>query len=232
MTLVFYERVGHEGRRPSPYSWRIRYALAHKGVDFEVRPVRFADVDVIRGLTGQHLTPVLSDGGRAVHETWHIACYLEDRFPSKPSLFGGQIGRGMARHINSWSDTQLAPPLRRVIYADFPAVLDAGDRAYFRMTRERDLGMTLEAACSDPKAKLTTFQQACEPLERTLSAQPYICGTAPAYADYTVFSVFQWARLGSPNEVVPQGSAIADWRSRMIALFDNLGDMFPAYPTK
>ena len=50
MALVFYERVGHEGRRPSPYSWRIRYALSHKGLDFEVRPVRFADVNVIRGL--------------------------------------------------------------------------------------------------------------------------------------------------------------------------------------
>ena len=97
MALVFYEQVGHEGRRPSPYSWRIRYALAHKGLDFEVRPVRFADVNVIRGLTGQHLTPVLSDGGRAVHETWDIACYLEDRFPTYPSLFGGPIGRGIAQ---------------------------------------------------------------------------------------------------------------------------------------
>jgi glutathione S-transferase len=194
--------------------------------------VRFADVDVIRGITGQHLTPVLSDGRRAVHETWDIACYLEDRFPESPSLLGGPIGRGMARHINLWADTQLGSPLRRVIYADFPAVLDAGDRAYFRTTRERDLGMTLEAACADPKAKLAIFQQACAPLEGTLSAQPYLCGAAPAYADYAVFSIFQWARLGSPKEVVTQGSAIADWRRRMIALFDNLGDRFPAYPSK
>jgi len=231
MPLIFYERIGHEGRRPSPYSWRIRYALAHKALGFEVRPVRFADVEVIRGLTGQHLTPVLTDTGRAVHETWDIACYLEDRFPSNPSLFGGPIGRGMARHIIVWSDTQLGSPLRRVIYADFPAVLDAGDRTYFRATRERDLGMTLEAACADPMAKLAAFHQACAPLERTLSAQPYICGTTPAFADYAVFSIFQWARLGSPKEVVVQGSAIADWRSRMIALFDNLGDMFPGYPT-
>ena len=36
MSLIFYERVGYEGRRPSPFSWRIRYALAHKGVDFDV----------------------------------------------------------------------------------------------------------------------------------------------------------------------------------------------------
>ena len=27
MALIFFERVGHEGRRPSPFSWRIRYAL-------------------------------------------------------------------------------------------------------------------------------------------------------------------------------------------------------------
>jgi hypothetical protein len=91
MALIFFERIGHEGRRPSPFSWRIRYALAHKGVDFEVRPVRFADVGIIRALTGQHLTPVLSDGDRAVHETWDIACYLEERFPQS---FVVRRGRG------------------------------------------------------------------------------------------------------------------------------------------
>lgn len=70
---------------------------------------------------------------------------------------------------------------------DFPAVLDAEDRAYFRATRERALGMTLEAACADPEGKLAAFQQACAPLERTLSVQPYICGPAPADADFTAF---------------------------------------------
>ena len=43
----------------------------------------------------------------------------------------------MARHINDWSDTELGSPLRHVIYSDFPAVVDAEDRAYFRATRER-----------------------------------------------------------------------------------------------
>lgn len=230
MSPVFYERVGHEGRRPSPFSWRIRYALAHKGIDFEVRPVRFADVETIRAVSGQHFTPIITDGDRAVHETWDIACYLEDRFAERPSLFGGDVGRGATRLINAWSDTQLNPPLRRVIYADFPAVLDAGDRAYFRSTRERDLGMTLEEACANPAEKLAIFQQACAPLERTLSSQRYICGATPAYADYLVFSVFQMARLGCPKEVVAPGSAIADWRARMIDLFDRLGDRFPGYP--
>lgn len=230
MGLVFYERVGFEGRRPSPFSWRIRYALAHKGIDFVVHPVRFSDVETIRRLSGQHLTPVIDDDGRVTHETWDIASYLEDRFPDRPSLFGGAIGKGMARFVNIWSDTQLSPPLRRVIYADFPAILDPGDRAYFRSTRERDLGMTLEEACADPAGKLKAFQQACTPIERALAAQPYICGSAPAYADYVVFSVFQMARLGCPKDVVPRGSALADWRTRMIALYDGIGDRFPGFP--
>src|SRR5262249_41615866 len=48
--------------------------------------------------------------------------------------------------------------------------------------------------------------------------------------DYIVFSILQWARLGCPKEVVAKKSALADWRSRMIALYDNLGDRFPGYP--
>jgi glutathione S-transferase len=230
MRLTFYERVGFEGRRPSPFSWRIRYALAHKGIDFDVRPVRFADVETIRRLSGQHLTPIIAHNGKVTHETWDIANYLEDQFPDRPSLFGGVAAKGMARFINVWSDTQLSPPLRRVIYADFPAVLDPGDRAYFRSTRERDLGMSLEEACADPESKLAIFQQAYAPIERTLASQPYICGGSPAYADYVVFSVFQMARLGCPKEVIAQGSVLADWRTRMIALYDRLGNQFPAYP--
>ncbi|MGI9523579.1 MAG: glutathione S-transferase N-terminal domain-containing protein [Hyphomicrobiaceae bacterium] len=231
MTLIFYERVGHEGRRPSPFSWRIRFALAHKDAAFEVRPVRFSDVETIRSLSGQRFTPVISDGDHVVHETWDIANYLENRFPDQPSLFGGNVGRGATRLINNWSDTQLNPPLRAVVYADFLAVLDAGDRAYFRESRETDLGMTLEDLCAAPEDKLKKFQHACTPLERTLTTQPYICGERPAYADYVVFSVFQMARLGSRKEIVVPRSAIAEWRQNMIELFDNLADKFPGYPT-
>jgi hypothetical protein len=56
MTLTMYERVGHEGRRPSPFSWRIRYAFAHKVVEPEFRHVRFADVEIIRALMSDFQT--------------------------------------------------------------------------------------------------------------------------------------------------------------------------------
>src|SRR6476620_10916337 len=83
MGLTFYERIGFEGRRPSTFYWRIRYALAHKGIDFDVHPVRFADVEIIRRLSGQHFTPIIDHDGKVAHETWDIANYLEDRFPNR-----------------------------------------------------------------------------------------------------------------------------------------------------
>src|ERR1700753_2475748 len=105
MALRFHERVGLDGRRISPFSWRIRYALAHKGLEPEVIPTRFADVDRISSLSGQIFTPIIEHDGTVVHDTWAIACYLEDRFPDRPSLFGGPAGRGAARVVNIWSDT-------------------------------------------------------------------------------------------------------------------------------
>lgn len=231
MSLILYERIGHEGRRPSPFSWRIRYALRHKNVAVDYIPMRFADVETIRRLSGQHMVPVLVDDGRVIHDSWRIAVHLEERFADRPALFGTDAARSMARFINVWSDTVLAPALRRVIYADFVWCLDAGDRAYFRQTRERDLGMTFEEACADHATGLATFHQALAPLERTLGEQAYIGGAGPTYADYVVFSVLQWARLGSPREVVMHGSAVHAWRERMIGLFDRLADMFPGYPT-
>jgi glutathione S-transferase len=229
MALVMYERVGIEQRRPSPFSWRIRYALTHKGLDVEYRPTRFADVATIKRLSGQHLVPIIIDGTTVVHDSWRIATYLEERFPDRPALFGDNEARAAARFINLWSDTLLLT-LRRLIYANFLWCLAPEDRAYFRQSREKELGQTLEAACADRPQWQARFATVCRPLERLLSEQDFIAGTQPRYTDYIVFSVFQWARLGSPHEVVRPETALHRWRSRMIALFEGLGDRFPPYP--
>jgi len=230
MSLTMYERIGADGRRPSPFSWRIRYALAHKGVEPEFRHVRFADVETIRALSGQHFVPILTDGGTVIHDSWNIAGYLEDRFPERPSLFGGDGGRGLARLINHWSDNTLGTAIRRLIAADFILCLDAGDRGYYRRSREAAFGCTLEDYCADRPRWLAEFATVTAPLERTLSEQPYVTGAAPGYADYILFSVFQYARLGCPDEFLDDGSALRRWRDGLVQAFDRLGDRYPGYP--
>jgi glutathione S-transferase len=234
MTLMFHERVGQGGRRISPFSWRIRYAFAHKGLKPEVMPTRFADVDRIRGLSGQQYVPIIEHDGKVVHDSWSIACHLEDRFPDRPSLFGGDTGRSAARLVNIWSDRVLGRAMRRQIYTDFIWVIDPGDRTYFRHSREAMLGATLEDYCAGRDEDLPAFIESCGPLERALLEQPYLAGTAPAYVDYVVFSVFQWARVGSPRDVLANTTsmdAVRAWRARMVALYGGLGDRFPLYPS-
>ena len=235
MALVFHERVGLDGRRISPFSWRIRYAFAHKGLEPEVVPTRFADVDRIRRLSGQHFVPIIEDGGTVVHDSWSIACHLEDNYPDRPPLFGGAAGRGVTHFLNNWAATVLGPEMRRQIAADFVWCIDPGDRAYYRRSREAMFGMTLEEYCADRDSRLPILGALCAPLEQTLAAQPFLAGAAPAYADCLVFSVFQWARIGSPRDVLADPAflpAIRDWRARMVALHDGLGDRFAGYPTQ
>jgi len=232
MALVFHERVGLNGLRISPFSWRIRYALAHKGIDPDVILTRFTDVGRIRALSGQDLVPIIEHDGNVVHDSWAIACRLEGQFPDRPSLFGGAIGRGATRLANIWSDTMLGRTMRQQIYADFIWCIDPDDRPYFRGSREAQLGMTLERYCADRERTLADFLQLCAPLERTLSEQRFLAGDAPAYVDYVIFSVFQWARIGSPRDVLPCMTAMRDWRARMVALYDDLGSRFGTYPTE
>ena len=48
MTRKLYERVGkQDDHRPSPFSWRARYALAHKGLEIDEHvPIKFHDKEL------------------------------------------------------------------------------------------------------------------------------------------------------------------------------------------
>ena len=57
-----YELVLENGRSASPYVWRIRYALAHKGVPFESVPLGFTEIPKVFG--GRFKTVPLSTFAR------------------------------------------------------------------------------------------------------------------------------------------------------------------------
>ena len=164
MALIFHERIGLEGRRISPFSWRIRYALAHKGLEPTGgrNPLRRCRAHP----RAQRAGPRADHRGRRRRRARQLGDRLPPggHVPRPPSLFGGADGRGAARLINIWSDTVLAPSMRPQIYADFIWCLDPGDRAYFRRSREAQLGMTLEDYSADRDAALPRFIETCMPL--------------------------------------------------------------------
>ena len=229
MSLTLYERLARDDRRPSPFCWRTRFALAHKGLTPDVVAIGFTEAERV-AFSGQGKVPVLVDGERIVYDSWTIACYLEDTYPDQPSLFGGPGGRELARTLNHWVDATLQPALAGILGPALFDVLDADDQAYYRRTREERWGRTFEDMRADRDRFLAAAGPAYEPLRLRLNEAPFICGDAPAYGDYMVFGVFQWARCTDPQDMIPaEDKQLRAWRDRMMGLFDGLARTVPAF---
>jgi glutathione S-transferase len=230
MAITMYDLAGAEAdRRFSPFCWRARMALAHKGLAVETVPWRFSDKDAIAP-SGQGRVPVIVDGDRWVHDSWTIANYLEDAYPDHPSLFGGAAGRALSRFHSNWADTVLHAGLIRLVLLDIYRHLDPRDRDYFRRSREERFGTTLEAFVADRDERLPAFRQSLAPLRLTLAAQPFLGGDGPLYPDYIAFGAFQWARAISDCELLAPDDPVHAWRRRMLDLNDGLAARAKGYP--
>lgn len=197
----------------SPYCWRVRLALAHKGLDFISRPVRFTDKQAL-AFSGQKLVPVLRDGETTVHDSLAIFHYLDERYP-EPSLFGGALGESRLRLVDQLIFQDLRPGLFRLLVPRILAVLDPADRDYFRQGREKSLGMSLEAF-ADRDAGQAQLARALQPLNAQLAGQPWLDGAAPAAADYLIGGFFFWAWcLG--EQPWPEDSPVGAWFRRLLA---------------
>jgi glutathione S-transferase len=224
--IALYELKGKNDRRYSLFSWRARLALRHKGLDFETRPVLLSDKKTIE-FSGGKTVPVLKDEDTVVRDSWKIAEYLENRYQDAPPLFGGEIGRGVTQAFNTWADRALVPAMLQVIAADIHERVDALDENYFRQTMEKVLRMTLEETHAKRDAAVLQLGKALEPLQAAFKRQAFMAGAAPAYADYILFSVFQWARVMSPQELLAPEDPLCQWRERMLDLYDGFARNVP-----
>jgi glutathione S-transferase len=229
MAIILYDLAGAEpDRRFSPFCWRTRMALAHKGFEVETVPWRFTEKDRLPQPNAGRV-PVIVDAGRVEHDSSTIAEYLETRYPERASLFGGEAGRGLTRFVQNWTETTLHPAIIGFVVHDIYSLVAPGEREYFRQSREERFGTALERVVKDRNARLPAFRESLAPLRRTVELQDFIAGTAPTYADYIVFGAFQWARAISDFELLAAADPIAAWRGRMLDLFGGLPRNSPAY---
>lgn len=227
MARKLYDLAGADpALRFSPYCWRIKMALAHKGLDVETIPWRFTETEAI-AFSGQGRVPVLIDGERTVTDSFVIANYLEDGYADRPSLFGGEGGRAVSRFVNAWADGVLNVALSRVVLVDIYRCIAEKDRDYFRQSREKRFGMPLEEIVADREGNLAALRRTLEPVRMMLAAQPYLGGTAPLYADYIVFGSLQWARCVSAIQLLAVDDPVAGWFGRLLDAFDGLAGTAP-----
>src|ERR1700678_4139464 len=121
-----YELALEDGRSASPFVWRIRYALAHKGIPFETVYLGFTEIPAACG--GKFKTvPILEHADTTLAESWDIAEYLDRAFPQLPLLFNTPAEHSLVRFMDSWfmndvlrkmffmSRMCTMPPARRIV---------------------------------------------------------------------------------------------------------------------
>ena len=182
-----YELVLENGRSASPYVWRIRYALAHKGVPFEGVPIGFTEIPKVFG--GRFKTvPVIEHRETMLAESWDIADYLERTFPDQPPLFSGPAERAMVRLMDTWFSAEILRKMFQLYVLDVHDAARPEDRPYFRRSREGCLkGTSLEEFTADRAAILPALREALMPLRSQLSRHSFLGGSTPNYADYCAF---------------------------------------------
>lgn len=228
MARILYDLTASGDRRFSPYCWRIRMALAHKGLDATFVPVRFTDKAII-DFSGQGKVPVLVDGDKTVVDSFEIACYLDDTYADRPALFGHKIARGTARVINHWTNSVLHPALQPLVIDDIYQHLTDEDRDYFLETRSARFDRPFDQVQATRDQEVVAARNAMTLLRLTLAEQPFLSGEVPAFADYIVFGAFQWARSISPFKVLSDDDPVRAWRERLLQAFDGAGLATTAY---
>ncbi len=227
MTLKLFDLAAADPAvRFSPFCWRSRMALAHKGLEVEALPWRFVEKERLLPSGGQTV-PVLIDGETWITDSARIAEHLDRTYPEKP-LFEGPQARAHAAFIDAWTVRVLHPGIAKLIMGELFAFLDEGDKAYFRESREKRFGMSLEAFAAAGSETLEAFRASLAPLRATLEAQDYLGGASPSYADYIVFGGFQWGRVSSARDLLAADDPIAAWRGRLLKAFDGVGAAVPA----
>jgi len=221
--ITLYDLVFQDDRRPSPFCWRTKFALAHKGLEWTEVPTGFTEKDRIAFANSQTV-PVIKDGETAVKDSWAIANHLDKARPDKP-LFKSDMAHSYALFINGWVDTQVHAALAPLVIGDLYDRVRPVDQPYIRESRGKRFGTT-DFAGFQAKARekgVLTFRADLEPARRTLREQTFLAGSHPAYPDYALMGAFMWARIVSPFEPLEADDPVHVWREHMLDLFDGMG---------
>jgi len=182
----------------SSASFRVRIALALKGLDYEYLPVHLVKNEQLgeayAGVSASRLVPLLKDGDALVTQSMAIIEYLDETHPQPPLMPADALGRARVRALSQDIACEIHPlnNLRVLRYLVGPLQLaEAAKEQWYRHWVETGL----------------------ETVERQLAAAPsrYCHGDAPTMADcLLVPQIFNGQRFNCRLDQVPNVMRVFD----------------------
>lgn len=202
--------------RPSPYCWTVKFALLHKGLDYETTALTFTEKQNYPDPDYGRL-PVIEDEGEIIRDSAVITEHLERKYRSRALL--ATPGEAAALEFyRAWLMSALFPAIGPMAMIKVHDLLDDAGKTYFRETREKRFGKTLEELAADPKAP-ARVEAALATLAGPLSKYRFLGGDGANLCDYVVFGPLMWRRVVARETPYKVPTEVEAWMERMLDLF-------------
>ena len=221
MTIKLYDlALADPDVRISPFCWLAKFGLLHKGIEFETVPLRFTEKDNYPDKDHGKL-PILDHKGELVCDSANILAFLDKEYKDAP-LTATAGERAAADFYGAWLSAHLYPALGPMMFVRVHAAAHDDDKGYFRETREKRLGSTLEELAATPGLK-DKLEAALTTLSVPLARHKFLGGDQSNLSDYLVMSAFMWQRSVTTETLFETPQPVAAWQERMLDLFGGYG---------
>lgn len=218
LKITLYDLCANDPEvRFGPYCWLTKFALLHKGLEFDTVALGFTEKDNYPDPEYGKL-PMLLDNGELVRDSAAIIDHLERRYPGRP-LTATESERAAVDFYRAWLGAVLFPALAPLMFAHVVKILRPEDQNYFRKSREaRFGGVPLEELALDP-LWVTRTEAALLVMAGPLARHDFFGGLTPNLCDYTLLSPLIWQRVVSHDRLYDTPAPVSAWVERMLDLF-------------
>ncbi|MDF1792287.1 MAG: glutathione S-transferase N-terminal domain-containing protein [Thalassobaculaceae bacterium] len=204
--MILYERLGADNLCPSPIGYRVRIALALKGMDCPRVPMRFADVDRLAAETGSRTCPAMVDGDDRFTDSASIVRHLDALQETRPVFVDEDKQFGLAA-----IEQELGSRAGKVIAPWFIDRLCPEDRDYFRSSREDRYQMTFAELVAHRSATELDLAFTVGRIATRLERGPFFSGDAPGFADTVIYGYLLWIDFADPSAMPELPPDMAAW---------------------
>ena len=157
-----------------------------------------------------------------------IADYLDEAYPDRPRLFGSPAERELCRFVELSLFVSAGRPLLMGYVKDIHDHAHERDRAYFRQSREKLFGCTLEELASGRAERIEAARAGFDSVRLTLKGgAPFLSGAHPGYADYIVGGFLLWIASVATAPLLAGDDPLLEWLGRVQDLHGGLGRKSP-----
>lgn len=222
--ITLYDLQLESGCTISPFVWRTKYCLAHKGFDVDLVPGGFTGIAERTGGRSERV-PVIVDDGEWILDSWLIAEYLDEKYPDRPMLFEGPSMKALTKFVDAWLWRNAIGPWFRCYILDYHDLSLPCDREYVRWSREQWFlgGQKLEDVQAGREDRLPQISPTLEPFRQLLRETKWLGGDQPNFADYTALAVFLWTASVARIPPLAGDDPMRDWLDRGFDLYGGLG---------